>query len=497
MFDRKLFTAFYLVSTLLLSTSVARSNDLTLRSLGAVGDGKTDDRAAIQEALIKANGSPIDGEGATYAVHGNIDVHVDVNLRNATLVQTMAPVDVSKYIKSAQGNSTPTVEPAEALHSMVGPLPLMHPHGVASYSEDPVLNAEEAAALLPSIHLRTLAISGSQEKPVSVRLEKVRIFRGNHAETGGGEGGAIIVDYAGPVIMNDVEVTGDGKGAGIWITNSSKVRLERLHVHDMNWSPYAGDNIFETTSVKSIKEDFSWNTFPIYQFNSARNQFVRVRIQEQIAGIQIFYCDDVQVLNSRVERLQTRIGDRLYPLQADGMTATNVTNFAVRNCHFSEVWEGIDFNGNKDDSFVCEDCTASDTLTFGFKLAHPKRNGKLINCTAHRAGGAGFVMEPEVENIEFVGCHALETGANGFWTKDDGQRLMTISGFRLGVNTALATPTHIKLKNCTAINIGHPGAMDFGFACESGINPVDRDITATECTVEGAKVDGIVGFATN
>jgi hypothetical protein len=90
MLNRKPFTACYLTLALLLSASVARSNDLTLRSLGAVGDGKIDDRAAIQEALIKANGSPIDDEGASYAVHGNIDVHVDVNLRNATLVQTMA-----------------------------------------------------------------------------------------------------------------------------------------------------------------------------------------------------------------------------------------------------------------------------------------------------------------------------------------------------------------------------------------------------------------------
>jgi hypothetical protein len=106
-------------------------------------------------------------------------------------------------------------------------------------------------------------------------------------------------------------------------------------------------------------------------------------------------------------------------------------------------------------------------------------------------------MEPELENIEFVGCQALETGANGFWTKEDGQRLMTIAGYRLGVNTALPRPNRIKFTKCTAINMSHPGAMDFGFACEPGINPVDREITTTGCTVEGAKVAGILGFAVN
>jgi len=497
MLDRKLFMACCGNLALLLSASVARSNDLTLRSLGAVGDGKTDDRAAIHEALIKANGSPVDGEGATYAVHGNIEINADVNLRNTTLLQTMAPVDVSKYIPSARGIGKLSVEPAETLRTMVGPLPLLHANGVATYSEDPVLNADELKAVLPTIILRTLAISGSKERPVSVRLKKVRILRGNHPQVGGGDGGAILVDYASPLIMNDVEVTGDGKGSGISIMNSSKVRLERLHIHDMNWAPYIGDNIFETVSVKSIKEDFGWNNFPIYQFSRARNQFVRVRIQEQVAGLQVLYCDDVQLLDSRVAKLQTKIGDRLYPLQSDGVTVANVTNFIVRNCHFYEVWEGIDFTGNRDEGFVCEDCTASDTLTFGFKLAHPKRNGKMINCTSHRAGGAGFVMEPEVENIEFIRCRALETGANGFWTTDDGRRLMTIAGFRLGANPALPTPARIKFENCTAINTSHPDAMDFGFLCEPGINPADREITAIDCTAKGAKVKDIQGFAPN
>jgi hypothetical protein len=494
---RKLVTALCGYMSLCLCAAVSVANEATLRALGAAGDGKTDDRAAIEEALLKANGSPIDGEGATYAVRGNVEVHVDVNLRNATLVQITAPADVSQYIPSAQGTATPVVEPADALVSMIGTLPMLGPHGIASYAEDPNLTTDEVSELMRMIDVRTLAIAGTSERPISVRLQKIKVVRGDHPGTGGGEAAAIRVDQASSVIMKDVEVTGDGKGAGIWITNSSKLRLERLHVHDMNWSPYIGDAIFESVPIKSIKEDFSWNTFPIYRLDSARSRFVRVRIQEQLAGIQIFFCDDVELLDSRVERLQTRIGERLYPLQADGMTVTNVTNFTVRNCHFSEVWEGVDFNGNSDDGFVCENCTASDAFAFGFKLAHPKRNGRLINCTALRSGGAGFVMEPELENIEFIGCQARETGASGFWTKENGQRLMTIAGFRLGVHPSLPRPLRIMLRGCKAINAEHPGCMDFGIVCEPGIDPVDRKITATDCTVEGAKHAAIKGFASN
>jgi hypothetical protein len=56
---------------------------------------------------------------------------------------------------------------------------------------------------------------------VSKYIKSARILRGNHAETGGGEAGAIIVDYASPAIMHDVEVTSDGKGAGIWTVKRS------------------------------------------------------------------------------------------------------------------------------------------------------------------------------------------------------------------------------------------------------------------------------------
>jgi hypothetical protein len=204
--------------------------------------------------------------------------------------------------------------------------------------------------------------------------------------------------------------------------------------------------------------------------------------------------NDVQLVDSKIERLQAKVGGRLYPLQADGLTTTGVKNLLVKNCEFSEVWEGIDMTGSLCEEIVCEDCKATDTLTFGFKLAHPKRNAKLINCTAYRAGLSGFVMEAEVENIEFIRCRALETGANGYWTKSDGQRIGTIKGFGLGTNPALPTPLRVKFENCRAVNKMFPSTLDFGFLCDGGIDPAEREIRAINCTVIGAAKDfqGIV-----
>ena len=472
-------------------SNTAWSKELTLRSFGAVGDGQTDDRAAIESALIKSDGAPVDGEGAIYAVHGNIELKSNVDLRNATFVQTVRPVDIAKYIPSANGKGELTVQPPEALLTKIGELPLMHASAVATYSEDPVLSAEDLKAVLPMIELRTLAIRGSKDKPVSVRLENIVVRRGSHPQTGGWEAGGIMIYDASPVVLKNIEVTGDGKGTGVSIRNSSKIQLEKLNIHDMEWAPYLGDNVLETVSIKSVKEDFGWNTFPIYKFDTARSRFVRVRIQEQIAGLELRDCEDVELLDSNFDRLQTKIGDSLYPLQTDGVTVGNVNNITVKNCHFTKTWEGIDFTSSYGDNFLYENCTSSDNFTFAFKLAHPKSNGKMINCTAHRAGNAGFVLEPEMENIEFHNCHAFETGSNGYWTKDDGSRVMTIGGFRLFTNKNLPSPLRVKFVKCSAINENYPGSMDFGFACDGGIDLVEREIIASGCAVKGARVKDI------
>ena len=74
---------------------------------------------------------------------------------------------------------------------------------------------------------------------------------------------------------------------------------------------------------------------------------------------------------------------------------------------------------------------------------------------------------------------------------------MTIGGFWQFARAGEPTPFRIKFDKCTAINTIHPGAMDFGFLCDSGIDPQDREITAIDCTAKGAKIKDIQGFAGN
>jgi hypothetical protein len=195
---------------------------------------------------------------------------------------------------------------------------------------------------------------------------------------------------------------------------------------------------------------------------------------------------DVQITDCKVERLQCRIGQRLYPLQADGISVTDVKNLSVQNCQISKVWEGIDITGGLCDGILVRDCQATEILSFGFKLAHPKRNAKYIDCTTIRTGNSGFVMGPEVENLEFIRCKALETGASGYWLRDNGQHLTSIRGFSIETDKMPPNPLNVKFDHCSAINKKFPKTMDFGFLCEGDVNPEERQIRAVGCTVVGA-----------
>lgn len=463
---------------------------LTLRSFGAKGDGHTDDRAAIERALNRAQGAPVDGEGLTYAVRGNIVLTIDVNFRNASIVQIMDPPETSRFFNE---RGVLNVEPAEALRGIVKGLPVLRPDGKGTYSSSPVPSAKELPGLIGGISLRTLSVQGAQGNPVAVHLERIKIDRGRHPDSGGrSEGAGIRLEHASPVRVRDVVVTGDGKGTGIMISRCDGVRVERVHIHDMNWAPYAGDGIFEHLTADEVRDDFGWNNFPIYEFRPNLERFVRVRVQEQLVGIYVSRSTDVEILDSRIERLQTRIGDRLYPLQSDAITIARTKGVIVRNCEMAKAWEGIDFTGGSGQDFVFENCIVSDTIGWAFKLAHPKQNGRIVNCTAVRGGIAGFVVGAESENIELTRCRAVETAANGYWNKADGTRLMTMSGFRVQGGDGMPTPQGIRIEDCSAINSLHPGAIDYGILFEAPTS--GRDITLRNFSTVGAKVQDLKGI---
>lgn len=462
----------------------------TLRSKGAVGDGVTDDRAAIEKALKDAAGAPLDGEGLTYAVQGTVSVTEDVDLRNVILKQTQGSWDTSPYIRSAASQEAPQVKPAEALTKMVKGLPWLRYDGVATYPEDPVVTGEDLRALREMLNLRTLFIHGSEGKPVAVKLEKVQVLRGNHPDAGmhSNAAGLYLVDAC-PVILTDVEISGHGKGSGLLIHRSRKVRMNRVHIHDIHWLPYRGDVNFDAETLS----EFGWNNSPIYDFDPREGRFVRVRIQEQLTGLTLTASDDVEMINSRIERIGTEVAGKFVPWQADGVTISRVTNLVMRNCVIGEVWEGIDFTGLGVDGFVQENIRIHDAFSYSFKYAHPQKNGKVIRCVSERAGFKGFIIGSETSNVDFIHCEALETGVDSHWKKP-GRERNGIAGFDVNFD-ADHSPQNITLRDCRAVNLKHSGEMEYGFLTSDRAKDPTHGVQLIRPQVSGAKIKDIDGFA--
>lgn len=472
---------------LLLAVSSPARETKTLRSLGALGDGKTDDRTAIQSALSQNPGAIIDGEGATYAVDGSIRVDGSVNFRNATIVQIASPVDVKPFIPGgSSGKGKPRIEPPEALRAMVGAIPLMRHDGVATYEEDPVLDGEDLAKVSKMFNLRTLFFLGTEEKPIAVCLENIRVLRGDHPDQGSEtDASGIRVDAGNPITMTNVEVTGGGKGRAVAIYHSKNVKLTRLNIHDVYWSPYNGD---DNIPAESLAKDFGWNNSPIYIFDDKRRSFFQMRVQEQVGGIHIAGSSDVEITDSEVHRLMAKIGGAVLPWQTDGITLADVDRVKMRNLKISNVWEGIDITGSRGDDVEQENIEITDTFSYGFKYAHVHNNVKVTNCTSIRAGMYGFALGSETNNMQLVNCHARETGASGYWGQGR-------AGFGLGGEAGDPQPNNVTLTDCSSVNEESPGKVNYGFWCTDGASAPTLKNYVINPKVIGASVAAVKGFA--
>ena len=147
------------------------------QAFGAVGDGVTDDTAAVKAAIsFAANAQKwLDGGGQSYAVSGNITLPDHCWIRKAKFNQL-----------------TPTISSCRTLYKG----------------------------------------SGSD-----LQLESVAVYRGAQEAVGDPNNYAgIWVGSTSGVYLNRVEVSGNGAGMGIFVQASTLVRIRSPYVHDMVFS---------------------------------------------------------------------------------------------------------------------------------------------------------------------------------------------------------------------------------------------------------------------
>lgn len=424
----------------------------TLKGFGAVGDGVTDDTAAIARALADSDRYCLNGEGRSYHVTGTLRVAKNFCLRNAALVQTAVPVDTTPYIV----RTCPAVQDPSAIVDC----------------KDPAIPPDEVTRLWDSLSIRTLLIRPGGDHPIRVNLDRVKVDRGPHPEQGSrSDSAGIWIDGAERVDFRDVEITGNGKGHGLFITNARNVTLTNLWVHDLVWAPYPGDKALSQSRVA----DVGWNSVPIHEFREQRPggvavaKFYGVRIQEQLTCVSLSNVSQVKIENARIERCMARFETGDLPWQADGLNiGRSSSDVTINGAMIDATWEGVDVaaGGEGVDRLQINDLAVSNSFSFGLKMGYQLRNARVSRLNVDGAGLAGVVVYGPVRDVRIsrasiqnVGTLRGSRGSYSPWPP--GNR----AGIRID-GTAGSTPEDVVVED-TVVS-GRPTEFEFGILNTGG-----------------------------
>ena len=424
----------------------------SFQEFGAIGDGRADDTAAIGRALLVSERYCLDGGGRTYRVVGTLRAAKSLCLRNATLAQSLVPFDTSKYITG----TCPVVDDTQAFTDC----------------GDRAVPQEEMTRLLQSLGVRTLLIRSNDDRPVRINLERVKIDRGRHTDGGSRiDSAGIWLDGADRVDFRDVEITGNGKGFGLFISNARNVTLNNLWIHDLIWSPYRGDARLREAAVASV----GWNRVPIREFRERRGgvkiaKFYGVRIQEQVTCAQLQDVRHVRIQNARIERCEARFDTGDLPWQADGLDiGQSSSDIVIDGATIDSTWEGIDVvaGGTGVRDLVINDLDVTNVFSFGLKLGYALRGARIDRPTLVNAGLAGAVVYGPVRDVRITGATIRDVGlisANGRTRSPwpSGNR----SGIRIDSGGGGATPEGVLIEDATVS--GSPGNYEFGILNTGG-----------------------------
>lgn len=442
----------------------------SLEDFGAVGDGRTDDTAALVRALANSDAHCLDGQRRTYRVTGTLRVAKSLCLRDATLVQAAAPVDTAPYI--------------------VGKCAIIPNPSAVVDCRDPAIPRTQRERLWKSLTVRTLLIRSGDDRPIRVNLSRVKVDRGPYAEGGSRTDSAgIWLDGADRVDFRDVEITGHGKGYGLLITNASNVTLTNLWIHDLLWAPYRGDAPLSYERVARV----GWNAVPIHEFReegrgpSPAAKFYGVRIQEQLTCAYLANVSRVRIEGARIERCMARFDNGNLPWQADGLAiGQSSADVVINGARIDSTWEGVDIGagGNGINGLRINDLSISNSFGFGLKMGYRLRNVQASRIEIDGAGIAGIVLygpvrDARISRASIRNVGTVRGGRTAFNPWPRGNR----SGIRFdegasGNGAAVATPDNVILED--VVVSGHPNSYEFGV-----LNTGGRRIQLVRLRAEG------------
>lgn len=280
--------------------------------------------------------------------------------------------------------------------------------------------------------------SASRRTITSSSAEKLQLHRVTVDINGDGTNGST-TEYAGiwlvggsEHIFEDVEVTGDAIGKGLFLADADNFVINRMYVHDIN---------------------YSLSTDPG---------------DDQINGIMIQGCTNFTISGTRINDLGGDFGAGATTQYTRGIALTGCENFSIGAIKSRNVGQGVDLTGDVNSGNVNFTLTNSETVncfSHGFKFANSANTGTIGNLTARDCGRAGFVVsggsggETEAwisKDVVFNNCKAINTGSNGQWPNP--------WGFRVEAGgTDPNTPFGVKFIGCQALDEQTTPTMFDGF----------------------------------
>lgn len=319
-------------------------------------------------------------------------------------------------------NASPVFDGAGATYELAGDLVL--PDG-ALLSNINLIQLDQTA------NRKTVTKTGGWIKG----LQKVSVHRGTNKAVGNisTSGGIWLSGVRGLHVFDDIEVTGNGPGAGVYMQNIYGPNLGRISVHDMRYSAASNPGT------------------------------------EQIFGIWMNMCSDFKLSAPDVHRIDAEIGGVVRALQTDGITVGGCRAFKIFGAVVSYCGEGIDVTGsNGNTEFEIVGGEIFDCDAFGLKLANSATKGKVRGVSARDCGWSGFVVSGPnfsgvaCDDIEFVGCDSLNSGSNGYWSGGH------TTGFSLLSSPSYsAYPSNVVFNGCTARDTQAVKTMKYGWRNEN------------------------------
>lgn len=436
----------------------APAQSRSLRSFGAVTGGQADDTAAIQRALQASESFCLDGEGRNYKVIGTLRAEHDLCLRNTTLVQAMPPVDTSRYL--------------------VGDCPVTTDASVVVDCGDPAIPAVQLQPLNRWLSVRTLFIRPADpDGRLRVNLDHVKVDRGARPEQGSRTDSAgIWIQDASRIDLKSVEITGNGKGYGLFVNRAKEVRVDGLWVHDLVWAPYRGDAPLTVSRASRI----GWNSVPLREFREAgrgakQSKFYGVRVQEQLTCAAFSEVTVVRIRNVRISRCMAQFDGGALPWQADGLDISRSSiSIAIDGATIDSTWEGMDIVGNGAGvkRLILSNVAVTNSFAFGLKLGRDVGGARLSNVRIDRAGIAGIVLYGGVSDLSI--SHARIDNIGWLSAPGGGRLAPWPAGNRSGIRLdgqargANGAPSNILIDDVVVgADVGSP-RYDFGILNTGG-----------------------------